>query len=103
MACERQLLLMAAPCRACAGSARGLRRLRWLRNFLLKPQPPLLKRRGISPPVIRSQLLSPGRFVNAASRLSGLARLLHQAAQQGGRVLVDVDALTAATVTTGFA
>src|SRR5437879_805832 len=45
-ACERQLLLMAAPCRACAGSARGLRPLRWLHDFLSMPQPPLLCKEG---------------------------------------------------------
>jgi len=32
-ACERQLLLMAAPCRACAGSARGLRRFGGFATF----------------------------------------------------------------------
>ena len=31
--CERQLLLMAAPCRACAGSARGLRRFGGFATF----------------------------------------------------------------------
>src|SRR6267142_3447916 len=32
-ACERRLLLMAAPCRACAGSARGLRRFGGFATF----------------------------------------------------------------------
>src|SRR5437899_10069634 len=32
-ACERRLLLIAAPCRACAGSARGLRRFGGFATF----------------------------------------------------------------------
>src|SRR5437899_6546993 len=50
-----------------------LRRLRWLRSFLLKPQPPLLKRRGIRPHATVCQFIHTGSRPElnsgAASRL----------------------------------
>src|SRR6266436_5083259 len=45
-ACERQLLLMAAPCRACAGSARGLRRFGAWRLFINAAATPPRASRG---------------------------------------------------------